>query len=52
MGLKDSNAFLNNINPGNLVKGILLFDVPKTFKLKAIELHDSVFSGGVTVALD
>lgn len=52
MGLKDSNAFLNNINPGNSVKGILLFDVPKTFKLKAIELHDSVFSGGVTVALD
>ncbi|MCW2876565.1 MAG: hypothetical protein JWQ95_665 [Sphaerisporangium sp.] len=51
LGLKDSNAFLNNINPGNSVKGILLFDVPKGFDLKAVELHDSMFSGGVTVAL-
>jgi len=52
LGLKDSNAFLNTINPGNTVKGILLFDVPKDFKIKAIELHDSVFSDGVTVALN
>lgn len=51
LGLKDSNAFLNNINPGNTVKGILLFDVPKNVKLRAVELHDSVFSDGVTVAL-
>ncbi|WP_424535116.1 DUF4352 domain-containing protein [Sphaerisporangium viridialbum] len=51
LGLKDSNAFLNNINPGNSVRGILLFDVPKGFTLKAVELHDSMFSGGVTVAL-
>lgn len=49
--LKDSNAFLNNINPGNAVNGILLFDVPKNVTLKAIELHDSPFSGGVTVSL-
>ncbi|MEU3167004.1 DUF4352 domain-containing protein [Streptosporangium sp. NPDC006930] len=52
LGLKNSNAFLNTINPGNTVKGILLFDVPKNFKIKAIELHDSVFSDGVTVALN
>ncbi|MEV0974972.1 DUF4352 domain-containing protein [Microtetraspora glauca] len=51
LALKDSNAFLNNINPGNSVQGILLFDVPKNITLKAVELHDSVFSGGVTVAL-
>jgi Domain of unknown function (DUF4352) len=51
LGLKNSNAFLNNINPGNTVKGILLFDVPKNFKIKAVELHDSIFSDGVTVAL-
>ncbi|GII57724.1 Mpr protein [Planotetraspora thailandica] len=49
--LKDSNAFLKNINPGNEVKGLVLFDVPKNFKLKAITLHDSMFSGGVTVSL-
>ncbi|MFJ2033736.1 DUF4352 domain-containing protein [Streptosporangium sp. NPDC087985] len=52
LGLKDSNAFLKNINPGNTVSGILLFDVPKDFRIKAIELHDSIFSGGVTVALN
>jgi hypothetical protein len=51
LGLKGSNAFLNNINPGNAVQGILLFDVPKGISLKAVELHDSMFSGGVTVAL-
>ncbi|MEU7880094.1 DUF4352 domain-containing protein [Microbispora bryophytorum] len=51
LGLKDSNAFLNNINPGNAVNGILLFDVPEDVKLKAVELHDSLFSDGVTVSL-
>lgn len=51
VSLKDSNAFLTTINPGNSVKGILLFDVPKDAVLTAIERHDSPFSGGVTVAL-
>lgn len=51
LGLEGSNAFLNNINPGNSVSGILLFDVPKDFKPKAIQLHDSMFSGGVEVRL-
>jgi Telomeric repeat-binding factor 2. len=48
---EQSNAFLKDINPGNGVKGILIFDVPKGVKLKKLELHDSVFSGGVTVPL-
>ncbi|MEU4832254.1 DUF4352 domain-containing protein [Streptosporangium sp. NPDC023615] len=52
LALKNSNAFLNTINPGNTVNGILLFDVPENFSIKAIELHDSIFSDGVTVALD
>ncbi|MEV4180008.1 DUF4352 domain-containing protein [Streptosporangium canum] len=51
LSLKDSNAFLNNINPGNSVSGILLFDVPQDFRIKAIELHDSPFSGGVEIEL-
>ncbi|WP_405139966.1 DUF4352 domain-containing protein [Sphaerisporangium sp. NBC_01403] len=51
LGLDDSNAFLNNINPGNSVQGILLFDVPKDLRLKAVELHDSIFSDGVSVTL-
>jgi hypothetical protein len=49
--LDDSNAFLNDINPGNTVKGIVVFDVPKDAKLASIELHDAMFSGGVTVSL-
>jgi hypothetical protein len=47
----DDQTFLNNINPGNSVQGILIFDIPKGAKLTKIELHDSMLSGGVTVQL-
>lgn len=49
--LDDSHSFLNNINPGNSVTGILVYDVPNGLTLASIELHDSPFSGGVTVTL-
>lgn len=49
--LDDSNAFLNEINPGNSVDGILIFDIPVKAKLQSLELHDSFLSGGVTVAV-
>jgi hypothetical protein len=39
------------INPGNAVAGVILFDLPRGAKPTKIELHDSVFSGGVTVTL-
>jgi hypothetical protein len=41
--------FLQNINPGNSVQGIVVWDVPKGAKPDRLELHDSMFSGGVTV---
>lgn len=45
-------AFLEQINPGNKVTGVpILFDVPEGTNLTSIELHDSPFSGGVTVSL-
>lgn len=44
-------TFLNEINPGNQAQGTLVFDIPKTARLASIELHDSPFSGGVTVDL-
>jgi hypothetical protein len=47
----DSQTFLEDVNPGNTVKGKLVFDVPKSTKLTEVELHDGVFSGGVRVAL-
>jgi Domain of unknown function (DUF4352) len=49
--LDDSNSFLNNINPGNTVEGIIVFDIPVDAVPASIELHDSAFSGGVDVSL-
>ncbi len=46
---KDSQTFLENINPGNSVTGVLVFDIPKDGRITSLELHDSPFSGGVTV---
>jgi hypothetical protein len=42
-------AFLNEINPGNAATAVLVFDIPKDGKLTRLELHDSPFSGGVSV---
>jgi Domain of unknown function (DUF4352) len=47
----NNQTFLNEINPGNKVNGKVVFDVPKTTTLTTLELHDSLFSGGVKVAL-
>lgn len=50
--LMDGNdVFFNQINPGNTVKGVLVYDMPKGAKPTSIELHDSMFSGGVVVSL-
>jgi len=49
--LDDSQSFLEEINPGNTVKGVVVFDVPKKFEAAKAELHDSMFSGGVEIAL-
>jgi hypothetical protein len=49
--LDDAQTFLEGINPGNSVNGIVVFDVPKNTKPTKLELHDSPFSGGVTIDL-
>ena len=49
--LADADSFMSEINPGNSIKGTVVFDVPKGTDLTSIDLHDSFFSGGVTVAL-
>jgi hypothetical protein len=51
LGVNETRTFLEDINPGNSVDGILIFDIPKGQKPAKIELHDSPFSGGVTVGL-
>ncbi|MGK8524738.1 DUF4352 domain-containing protein [Nocardia asteroides] len=54
----DSRAEINvndhlhtDINPGNKVDMVLVFDVPVGAEPATLELHDSAFSGGVKVAL-
>jgi Domain of unknown function (DUF4352) len=47
--LDDAQTFLEEINPGNSVNGIVAFDIPKSAKPTRLELHDSAFSGGVEV---
>jgi hypothetical protein len=48
---KDAETLFNQINPGNSITGVIVFDIPKAAKLTKLELHDSPFSGGVTVQL-
>lgn len=49
--LPDANSFLTSVNPGNTVDGIVVFDIPAEATPVSVELHDSPFSGGVTVAV-
>lgn len=49
--LPSSNSLYTPINPGNKVDGKIVFDVPVGTALTSIELHDSMFSDGVTVKL-
>jgi hypothetical protein len=48
---QDAAAFLTEINPGNQVTGVLVYDIPAAATLARLELHDSPFSGGITVSL-
>lgn len=47
----NSQALLAQINPGNSVEGVLVFDIPKDQTPVSAELHDSAFSNGVKVSL-
>ena len=47
----DKGTVYEQINPGNSLDATIVFDVPAGTVPSQIELHDSVFSGGTTVAL-
>jgi hypothetical protein len=49
--LEESASLFEEINPGNTLNSKIVFDVPAGTTPSTIELHDSAFSGGVTVAL-
>jgi hypothetical protein len=48
---QDGATLFNQINPGNQVTGVLVYDIPAAATLAKLELHDSPFSGGITVQL-
>lgn len=47
----DGGTWYSDINPGNSVEGIIVFDLPKDQVPVSAELHDSSMSGGVIVNL-
>lgn len=49
--LDNAQTLWEEINPGNSINGVVVFDVPKNAVPESIELHDSMFSDGVTVSL-
>ncbi|MGW5386929.1 DUF4352 domain-containing protein [Nocardia sp. NPDC003963] len=51
VNVNDSAIAGTDINPGNKVEVVIAFDIPADAQPAAIEFHDSMFSGGVEVAL-
>lgn len=47
----NGDAVWNVVNPGNAIDAKIVFDVPAGATLESLELHDSPFSGGVTVSV-
>ena len=41
----------DQLRPGDSVSGTMVFDIPADRKAVALELHDGIASGGVTVRL-
>ena len=41
----------DKIEPGQQVRGTMVFDIPKNVSATALELHDGIASGGVTVPI-
>lgn len=52
MADEDGSAFfLSGVNPGNSIKGAIYFDVSPGTVPSVLELHDSMFSGGIKVSV-
>jgi hypothetical protein len=47
----NTSVWLNVVKPGDKVTGKMVYDVPDGVTIVKLELHDSVFSNGTTVAL-
>jgi hypothetical protein len=47
----NTSVWLNVVKPGAKVTGKMVYDIPDGVHLASLELHDSVFSKGVTITL-
>lgn len=50
-GSEGNDIWISDINPGNKLSGTIYFDIPADANLDYLELHASLFSGGVQVYL-
>src|SRR5690625_840634 len=50
--IEDNKVLLTEITPGNTLSGVLVFDIPADATPASVDLHDSMFSGGVTISLE
>lgn len=48
---EENDAWISEIDPGDSLKAIVVFDVAKGTKLAAVEVHDSAYSGGSSINL-
>ena len=51
MWMNTGLSIMGDINPGNAIQVKIAFDVPPGTRATELELHDSMFSGGVSVRL-
>ncbi|MEP7161704.1 MAG: DUF4352 domain-containing protein [Dermatophilaceae bacterium] len=47
----DSGNWAKEINPGNQLSAVVMFDIPVDQKIDKVKLHDSAFSRGVEVTV-
>jgi len=47
----DSQVWVTEINPGNQLTGVVVYDLPQGVELAQVELNDSTLSAGATVDL-
>ena len=51
MYLDDTRSLLEEINPGDSLTGVVVFDIAVDTLPAGVEVHESASSDGVTVAL-
>ncbi|BCB80957.1 hypothetical protein GCM10022251_60690 [Phytohabitans flavus] len=45
----EQQLFQNQINPGNRVAGVVVYDIPRDSRITALELHESEHTAGLRV---